>query len=727
MNITILQPPQTQSHRPMAEIGAVLADALGAYPVQVAAGERLYSVDSSEDRVYAIRSGQLDVRNREGLRLQRLAAGTCVGALEVWTGRTWGLEVTAASDCELIAIAAYAFRDLMRIHSALRQAVGEQATRLMRQVQLAEVLKLCLGALDSDLLDLITTGARWRHLKRGESLLRQGEPVDQLFLVVNGRLHRLYRGADGVERMVGSVGPAEVLGSFFGSSPQPVTALAVRETAVIELPTPLCRQLLETFPQAILPLVRQSASQQGAILAALDARPQPPTTLALIPASAAVDIGAFVASLATAMQPYGPVLTLTRSAVDAHFGQKRVADIPAHHPLHAVLVDWLNQLEAGHQHILYVGEPAWSEWTQRCLHQADRILVVANSQDDPAPTLVERAVYAYATDAPVELVLLHAPTVAQPHGTADWLAQRPVRTHYHIRQNDGAHSARLARRLTGNAIGLVLSGGGARGYIHLGLLRALEELAFPYDLVGGTSMGALGGAVFALGWDYAQARARTVQFGNPRALFDYTLPLVSLFASDKVTGMIRTLVGEQQIEDLWQPYFAVSTDLTAAQPVVHEHGPLWQAVRASLSIPGIFAPVIDEAGHLLVDGGVMNNLPADIMRARIGSGKVIGMNAGHAEEPEKPYNYGPSISGWLVLRSRLHPHAERIEAPMLSEVLVRTMMVNNQQVVRKTRQECDLLIEPAVQSFGLLKFAEYEAIADLGYRAAKAALAQFKR
>ncbi|MFN8495029.1 MAG: cyclic nucleotide-binding and patatin-like phospholipase domain-containing protein [Caldilineaceae bacterium] len=727
LDITVLKSPKSVLQSPTPDVVAQLAEAVGACPKQFTAGTVLATPDEPITTVYAIRTGQVEVLNQAGVRLQQLDAGAFVGALEVWTGRTWGLTVRVTCAGAGVAIAADAFRQLVRINPALRQAAGEAVTVLMRQVQLAEALTRCLGTLDQALLDLVASGAQWRQLNAGDCLFPQGAWGDSLFLVLGGRLQRVYGGADGVERVVGHVTAGESVGHFLAAAPHAVTVRAVRESTVIELPFALCQQLWQQFPQAMLPFLRHATQQQQAILAALDVKPTPPTTIAIIPATGDIDLVQFTHLLAEAMQPYGGVLTLTRASVDAQYGQKRVADIAQHHPLHPLLVDWLNEQERTHRHVLYIGDATWSEWTRRCLRQADRILLVADAQHDPAPTLIEQAIYAHTPAARIDLVLLHPPGLQQIQGTAAWLAPRPIHTHYHVRQQDKTDVGALARRLTGNAVALVLSGGGARGYAHLGVLRGMEELDIPCDLVGATSMGTLVAMVPALGWNYADAMARSAIFANPKKLFDYTLPLVSVFASDKLTAALRALVGEQRIEDLWRPFFAISTDLTASQTVVHERGLLWRAIRASLAIPGVFSPLIDEQGHILVDGGIMNNFPADVMRERVESGKIIGVNLGHVGGRNKQYALGPSVSGWRLLRSRLNPLEETIEAPSLAGILMRTTMVNNEQVTRKTQQACDLLLEPDVHRFGLLQFADYAAIAEAGYTATKELLRQFKK
>lgn len=726
MQTTILRAPTLTPTLPSTALLDQLVDTLGARAVSMAAGTRLCSPDEPVATVYVVRKGLVEVRNATGLLLQTLTAGGWVGALEVWTGHDWGLTVTAATHSEVIAMTATTFRNLLRIDPALRQAAGTAATTLMQQSQLAAVLTRCLGSVDNALFQQVATAVQWQQLTAGDYLLRQGEQGDALFLLISGRLQQHYGDGNGSEHPAGQVTPGETVGHFLEAAPHALTVRAVRESTVVEFPLASCRRLWQEHPHALLPFLRHGARQQQTILTALTAKPPPPTTLALIPASADVDLVVLTHQLAAAMERYGAVLTLTRDKVDLHFGQKRVADLTPGHPLHSLLVDWLNEQEANHRYILYVGDATWSAWTQRCLGQADRILVVANAANDPAPTLVEQAIYALAPQAPLELVLLHEPAIVQPRDTHRWLERRPVVSHYHHRRHDPAQMASLARRLTGNAIGLALSGGGARGFAHLGLLRALEELQIPWDWIGGASMGALVGIGFALDLPYERALAQTAALSNPKALFDYTLPLVSLLTSDKVTEIIRSVVGEQRIEDLWRPYFAIATDLSAAQMVVQERGLLWRAVRASLSIPGIFAPVIDERGHLLVDGGLMNNFPVDVLRARLGTGSIIGMNVGQVAGDDQAYAYEGGLSGWQVLRSRFDPRAEPIAAPSLASILVRSMMVNNQRQVQQSQQLCDLLIEPAVERFGLLQFTEYAAIAELGYAAAQPALAAWK-
>ena len=206
---------------------------------------------------------------------------------------------------------------------------------------------------------------------------------------------------------------------------------------------------------------------------------------------------------------------------------------------------------------------------------------------------------------------------------ARWQASLPGIRHHHVRGS--ADFERVVRLLTGRAVGLVLSGGGARGFAHLGVVRALREHGVPIDLVGGTSMGGILAAGVAKDWDDAELVERFRRcFVDTNPLSDFTLPVVSLVSGRKVGMLLRRELGDLDIEDLPLPFFCVSSNLTTGRIAVHQRGPLWRWLRASVAIPGVLPPVF-QGGEVFVDGGSMNNLPVDVMRAS-GRGAVIGVD-----------------------------------------------------------------------------------------------------
>jgi predicted acylesterase/phospholipase RssA len=269
---------------------------------------------------------------------------------------------------------------------------------------------------------------------------------------------------------------------------------------------------------------------------------------------------------------------------------------------------------------------------------------------------------------------------------------------------------------------MVLSGGAARGLAHIGVARALEEAGQPVDVIGGTSMGSLIGGMWARELTPAQGMELAARLANAEALLDRTFPYASVMASRKVTAVTQELFGTRLIEDLWRPFFCVSTNISTAAPMVHERGPLWRAVRASIALPGVFSPILNDQSEILVDGGVMNNFPVDIMAGRYELGCIIASNVSPHRQKPYPYPFGESVSGWRVLWSRINPLAKPIRVPSLVGTMLRTMEVNSLYHRRAAEQLADVLIEPDVRDVNFLDFAAYRDLEQRGYDAARAAL-----
>jgi NTE family protein len=291
----------------------------------------------------------------------------------------------------------------------------------------------------------------------------------------------------------------------------------------------------------------------------------------------------------------------------------------------------------------------------------------------------------------------------------------------HVALDDQRDFDRLARLIAGSAVGLALGGGFARGLAHLGVLRAMEELGIPVDLIGGSSMGAMVGAMWALGWDPAQIAERTTQSFR-ESFDDMTLPFLSFKGGGNHSRVIRGFFGDTQIDDLRMPYFCISTNLNRAEVKVHSSGALADAVLASTRAPGIFPPVVMD-GELHVDGGLINNVPVDVMRTFSNNGVVIGVDVSPPHELHDVFNYGDAISGWQAAWRRFTPNrAKRVYHPSILLVLMRVIEFGGISYRREKAETADVYISPDLIEFKRNDFQAAAAIADAGYRAARQAL-----
>ncbi len=275
----------------------------------------------------------------------------------------------------------------------------------------------------------------------------------------------------------------------------------------------------------------------------------PVVTIAVVPASPDVSLGEVARNLAAALEPHGRTVHLTSASVDAALGRAGAAQVPDRDG--GRLVQWLASLEHDHRHVVYEADCHASPWTERCLRQADRILLVADATANPAPGEIETQLLARErADRPGQtLVLLHRPDTTAPTGTARWLSGRFSDRHLHVRLDRATDVARLARFATGRTVGLVLGGGFARGLAHLGVVRALEELGIPIDAVGGASMGAMVGAQLVSGWD-SDRIVRDTSRGLADSFDDMTLPFLAFKRGGKYSRLVRGFFGDTRIQDL---------------------------------------------------------------------------------------------------------------------------------------------------------------------------------
>jgi NTE family protein len=307
-------------------------------------------------------------------------------------------------------------------------------------------------------------------------------------------------------------------------------------------------------------------------------------------------------------------------------------------------------------------------------------------------------------------------------GTARWLDDSGrFRRHHHVVRHDPAGYDRIARLVTGRAHGLVLGGGGARGFAHLGALRAFEEARIPIDIIGGTSMGAIIGGQYVMGYTLDRMidlNRRSFVHTNP--ISDYTIPLVSLIAGDRMSRTLKKMYGDARIEDQRLPYFCVATNLSRATVAVHQQGAMSFAVGTSIAVPGLAPPLIQN-GDFLVDGGLLDNVPVAVMR-RVAQGRVFTVDVSKRVEfttTRKPY---AALSGWRVLRERLGRVTRRATVPSMYQLLWRATVLNSVHRSEEVRRMSDVYVNPGLDDVEIFDWKEFDRAIEAGYRATVEAL-----
>ena len=592
------------------------------------------------------------------------------------------------------------------------------------QARVIQVLRdsRVFGALEASVLSDLA-GVLVPQLVRGGSMvLQEGAVSESMFFVITGRLRTSRRNRDGSVLLYNEIRSGESVGEVGMILRQPRTAdvTAVRDSTLAVLDrnhfeAMLVRQPLafnRVFSQAIFDNLRRTPRRVERCQAQV---------FVVVPLHAGAGSGEVARSLAEAFARMGRVHHITPSA---EFGQRPPASDGG------VGTDLFDVLEDGFNFLVYEVDATPSSWTRRAFRQADQVIFVANagaatSRGALEQRLAEEPGFGMKRQ---HLVVLYPASAVAPDVTSVWRTGRQIERVYPTRSQYAADYARLARFLTGRAVGVVLGGGGARGFAHLGVLRAMQEANIPVDLVGGNSMGALIGAQFACGLALKQIRDQTLAFAKGGEW--PTLPLVSIVSGGRVKRDLRAMFGETQVDGLWTPYFASACNLTLGGTMVQETGPLWRAVLASNSPAGLFPPVLVD-GNLLVDGAILENVPVNAMRMRLGvplekrrgNGTIVAIDV----DVQVEMGVDPALER-LSVRSTLKGMVSRKPraTPSITEILYRAGHIGGLHQRAATMAQADQYLEPPVAGFSTMAYGRADEIIEVGYRHAMEALEKWK-
>ncbi len=695
--------------------------------VELPAGAKLLSKGEAATAVYVIASGLLraTATREDGgeLTLSEFGAGELAGEMAILTGGgVYSASVSAAQDSVLVRVPRKTFERIAGASEQVIQEMSESVRRRIARDQLVLGLTRLFGPLDESVLRFVEARVQWVRLQSGETLFSAGDSGRDLYFIVSGRLRALGPGGRVLSEMTRGESIGEI--ALLTGEPRTATVVAVRDSALVRVSREIFEEIVDRYPrvmQVIAGIVvhRLMAKERGA------AAPAAGTCIAVLAIGSEPLAAGFTDKLIKALGQVGSTLHLTRERVESMLNQPGIAVSNPNHAAGIRLTAWLDEQESRYRFVVCETDGTRSGWTLRCLRQADEILLVANAACDPQPHGVEKALLGdgAVSKARQTLVLLHRDGSRLPSATARWLAARHVQRHFHMRLDREDDFPRVARCLAGAAIGVVFGGGGARGLAHIGVIRALREAGVPIDMIGGTSMGAVIAGALGMGleWNDILEISRTGWLKH-KPHKEYTLPFISLIRTRVLDRWAKEVYGDTDIEDMWLNYYCVSCNLTTSETVVFERGPLWKAVRASASLPGVFVPVLRD-GNVFVDGAIVNNLPGDIMRRR-SCQKVIVIDVG--SETTFAFQLVEFPSPWQFLWASVLPFASRLDAPNIAAVLMRTTEVSSTQKTNEVKRDADLCLRPPIDKYGVLEFESIDQIVEAGYRYAQQKLEELR-
>ncbi|POG79053.1 hypothetical protein GLOIN_2v1532151 [Rhizophagus irregularis DAOM 181602=DAOM 197198] len=629
----------------------------------------------------------------------------------------------------------------------------------------------------SPLLLHIDFALDWVQVNAGQVLYRKGDSSDSIYIVLNGRARTINEKKNGVIDIQGEYGQGQSVGELevMTGTPRPYTLHAIRDTELARMPRTLFNALALRHPEITLQISR---------IIALRTRMQEEIdynsgnnefgknntnlkTVCILPVNGNVPITEFAEKLKNSLGRIGENATL--------LNQESVINVLGKDVFNRMgrlkLISWLAEQEEKVRIVLYLADGGSnSSWSQTCIRQADCILLVGIGDGDASIGEYESFLIGTKTTARKELVLLHAERNCTPGSTRNWLKNRPwIHAHHHVlmrfespifdekpRKNtlmnikdqlqkyypkripkrspaiytgNRSDFARLARRLVGKSVGLVLGGGGARGISHIGVIKALEEAGIPIDMIGGTSIGSFIGGLYARDSDNVAILGRAKVFASRvsskwRQIMDLTWPRTAWFTGHEFNRGIWKSLSDTLIEDFWLSYFCITTNITWSRMEIHKAGYAWRYIRASMSLAA-YLPPLCEKGDLLVDGGYMNNLPVVVMKS-MGADTIFAVDVA-SHDDTSPVYYGDSLSGFWVVLNRLNPFSKQTNIPSMADIQSRLAYASSVRPLEdaKNTPGCFYMQLP-VQQYGTLEFNKFDEILKVGYKAGKEMLKKWK-
>lgn len=591
---------------------------------------------------------------------------------------------------------------------------------------LRDNLNKIFGEFDDTILNVIENQLVWIELDGGKTIIHEGDAGDSLYFVLSGRLVATKKDNDGQIYKIGDIVRGETVGemAIFTGEPRYATVTAIRDSVLVQLSKSLFEKVIKEHSDVALNVTKLIIER---IKKTHKPHKSKIVNISFLPLHDTIDSTQIIKSVYNYCKRSMDICHVNKELLsqnDFHIDQNKSDDINQESKR---LIKWLNDLELLYEFMFFECDLQPSTWNDKCIRQADHIVLIADSTQSHQLTPIEYDLR-HMTNVQFSIVLVHPQDTEMPSKTIEWLKLRPqVKSHFHLKLSNDRDLQRMARILTGKAIGLVLAGGGAKGFAHLGVVRALSEYNVPIDYIGGTSVGSMMAATIAFDKPYAELED-TIHKGTlykPSSDLSF-VPLISLVKGLNIKRMvnfaIKRLSGRQDVDltDTWIPMFVVASNYTRSDETVFFRGNMAKILLASSAIPGVFPPVIID-GELYVDGGTFNNFPADIMR-NLDMNKVIGID--FMMEKNHKLNIEDMPSNNQVFRSKiLGDKNKQYRLPGIGSIIINSTLMYSNAKRHESIAFLDLHFNPDVAKFGLTAWTDFHKIVEKGYQHAKQILA----
>ena len=583
---------------------------------------------------------------------------------------------------------------------------------------------------DNNILKELMNSGEWINLKDNTKLFEFGEQSDSIFFLIRGFLKAFIPNKSELQE-VGEIKEGEVIGEMglLSDEPRSASIYSTRESLLFKITKDKFDNLMLKNPSVLFALSKQIIlrfkKNQN-----LKNENENTIFLNLLHTSKNLDNSIvnsnFGKSMEKALNKYEKAYYLNKTIVEEVLSIKNINKTLESDGKSFILDDFINKISKDYKYIILDSEINNTPWTTWCTTLSDKYLFLLNpslgidndeiinlmnniQSDTPNHLMVDR-----------QLIICHDNKNIFPSGTIEHLnALDPVSIHYHINIKQENDFLRLARMITNKSVGLAFGGGGARALAHIGVYKAILEKNIPIDVVCGTSAGSMMAAIIASGYSVDEVEEIWEKFSKDIkiTLSDYNLPHSSVWNGENLYNSYFKIFENRRIEDLWLPMFGCAANITSAELEVIDRGKIWRAVRASSSLPGALSPVI-ENNSLFVDGGLMNNLPGNILKEKYNS-KIISINVSPEVELEPKFEKFPNQNNLflkkLFLNKRYRAEYGHLNIPTLGEIMIRSIMTGSANKTKEVAEMSEIFFDVPTNGYSMTDFIGAKSLIKKGY------------
>ncbi|MGB1040950.1 MAG: patatin-like phospholipase family protein [Flavobacteriales bacterium] len=581
------------------------------------------------------------------------------------------------------------------------------------------LLHYSFSELDSDLVSNLLDKGKIVTYEPREEIITQGEFSKDVFLLITGKLKVSWKDEFQKETVINEISTGE----FFGETPvftgeaRSATIFAARNSTLLKIEGTDFQEILDGSAKltkylgaTIIKRLQHSREDKERVKL---------KHIVIQSIDKQSESSVFIDNLETKLNRFGKVLHVSKKDF---YGEIKQVDENDFEELSSKFNHWLYSQDKEHDFLLLESDFENTDWSKLCLGQADSIMLLGGQELSTELTEMEN--YLFNTKRVNEIIDVHlvvdSSNGGNISGISKLLGNRYIKNiFYHKSPSD---LGRIARFISGNSIKLVLGGGGAKGFAHIGVYKAMLELDIPVDFVGGTSIGSVIAASIAMGWSYEDLVEKAHQsFVVDKPLKDFQWPIVSFLSGNKLEKIIHRNFGDKKIEELEIPFYAIAANLSKASTEILDKGKVSDAIRASISLP-IFLPPFVKDNSLLLDGGIVDNLPYDHVQS-LAIGPTIGVDLSFLKVRELGYEKIPSNKKIYLNK---FSKKKKLPVPRIHQIMMSTLTLASNAKRISNSNKFDVYIKPNVSKYGFLKWDNFEALVEEGYQSSLPILKAWK-